>query len=363
VVVNMDRTAAGVSFWQVWYDVASETVQYKEITIPLKSMQAFADEAANALNLYAAVSGVDYPFSKLDLVNDPQGGFYGQAPSSIVYLGQAGFMSKGTLGTLEGMGGSDLPKFAKSLVAHETAHQWWGSLIGNANYRNYWWVESLAEYFAALFVENVYGKKDYAEHVKDWRLQILDTDMTVGVQDATTMWGGEDFSAYQTALYNKGPYVFHVMRTIWGDEKFFKFIQATAQALQRKEVVTRDIQKIAEDTFGGTMEWFFDQWIRQPGIPEFKFTHTVRPTEDGKYVVEGQVEQRLLFGRKKDVLEGQYVRTVVPITMKGRDGTEFQYKLLVDGPKTPFKFKVADEPKEVVFNKYGEVLAYDVISG
>jgi aminopeptidase N len=38
--------------------------------------------------------------------------------------------------------------------------------------------------------------------------------------------------------------------------------------LAGKNVVTRDIQRVAEQSFGGTMEWFFDQWIRGTGIPE-----------------------------------------------------------------------------------------------
>jgi aminopeptidase N len=324
-----------------------------------KALGAFADEAANAINLYSAVYGVDYPYAKLDLVNDPRGGLYGQAPSSIVYLGAVGFRKA----AIASSGGGQMSKFVKSLVAHETAHQWWGSVIGNANYRNYWFVESLAEYSAALFVENVYSRKEYLEHVQDWRRRVMETDIEVSVQDAPVLWGGDDFGAYQAALYNKGPYVFHVMRSIWGDEKFFAFLKTLAQELKGKEIVTRDIQKVAEKAFGGTMDWFFDQWIRSVGVPEYTFTHTVRATEDGKFMVEGEIQQRLLYGIKKEPLEGQYFTTVVPITVTLGGGKEVQFKLKVEGPKTPFKFKVGEQPLEVVFNKYGEVLAYDIIKG
>ena len=106
--------------------------------------QAIADQAANALNLYREVFGTDYPFGKLDLVNDPATlPLYGQSPASIVYLGSLVFRGEGMLGTATA--DSDTTKFIKDVVAHETAHQWWGSLVTNANDRNYWFVESLAE--------------------------------------------------------------------------------------------------------------------------------------------------------------------------------------------------------------------------
>ncbi len=190
-----------------------------------KALRKFADDAANSLNLYSKIFGIDYPYSKLDLVNDPAPAFYGQAPSSIVYLGSPTFMSKGRLGSA-GFGGSRLTKFTDSLVPHEVAHQWWGSVVANSNFRNYWFVESLAEYSAALFIENAYGRDAYQQHIDDWRREILAADMRGRVQDNYTVWQGPGgFAPFRAAIYAKGPYAFHIMRSTWGDEAFFKFIK------------------------------------------------------------------------------------------------------------------------------------------
>ncbi|HXV77353.1 MAG TPA: hypothetical protein VD788_13625, partial [Candidatus Polarisedimenticolaceae bacterium] len=49
------------------------------------ALRPLAAQAANSINLYAAMTGVDYPFGGLNLVNDPSGLYlYGQAPSSIL---------------------------------------------------------------------------------------------------------------------------------------------------------------------------------------------------------------------------------------------------------------------------------------
>jgi hypothetical protein len=329
-----------------------------------KALQKFADDAANALNLYREIFGIDYPYSKLDLVNDPAPAFYGQAPSSLIYLGSASFRSKGVVAGAMEMG-ANISKFVDSLVAHETAHQWWGSLVANANFRNYWWVESLAEYSAALFVENVYGKKAYQEHVDAWRKEILEADMRAAVQDGYTVWQGPGgFRPQRAALYAKGPYAFHIMRSTWGDEKFFAFLKTLAQELGGHEIVTRDIQRVAEKSLGTKLDWFFDEWLRGVGLPQFTFDYKVHEAEDGSHVVEGVLEQKVMVkpaSGSKEVLEGQVFKGVVAITAVGKSGKEYRKRLVVEGEKTPFKFNLPEKPKELTLNKYGEILGYDTV--
>jgi hypothetical protein len=319
-----------------------------------------ANEAANSLNLYREIYGVDYPYGKLDLVNDPLSFFYGQSPSSLVFLGESDFWSQGSAGDV---GGANLSKFNREVVPHEVAHQWWGSLIPNRNDGNYWFVESLAEYSCALYVEATEGWKAYLDKVGEWRRAVLDTDLEASVQDAAIMWSGSDVGGrgYQSAVYNKGPYAFHVMRMTWGKDKFFPFLKTLAQEMKGKAIVTRDIQKIAEKSFGGNMDFFFDQWFRGVGQPEYTFTYGVRESEDGKWIIEGQVEQRLLVGRSKDVVDGKYFTAVVPIYVTDAKGNELRIPLRIEGPKTAFRFPVKEKPKDVVFNKNGDSLAYDII--
>jgi hypothetical protein len=335
------------------------------------ALRPLAEQAANALNLYREVYGVDYPFGKLDLVNDPVGpGFYGQAPASIIYLGSGVFQATGEVAHFV-RDGEMISKFKESVVAHETAHQWWGSLITMGNGRNYWFVESLAEYSAALYIENLYasqkspeaGRKAYLEKVAEWRKEVLEAGSMASVQDVDTMWSGGAYpgQARTAAIYNQGPFAFHVLRETFGDEKFFAFLKTLAQSLAGREVVTRDIQMIAEQSFGGNMDWFFDQWIRGVGLPEYAFNYKTRRAEDGSYIVEGNIKQRIVVGGTKEVLPGKTFRGVVTITVTGRDKKEYPVKILVEKETTPFVFKVPVEPREIALNENGGMLAHDVL--
>jgi hypothetical protein len=324
-----------------------------------KQLNAIAVQASVALDIYKEIFGVDYPYQKLDLVADPLGAFYGQAPASIIYLGFGVFRGEGAL-----IADSNLSKFNKDVVAHEVAHQWWGSSTANLNQGNYWFIESLAEMSSALYVERVYGKQRYLEKVADWRSNILDNELFASVQTNYTEWAGESgFGSVQANIYNKGPYAFHMLRELGGEEKFFEFLGKLAQTMKGEEIVTRDIQQTMEEVYGGNMEWFFDQWIRGVGVPEFSLHWAKRKTEDGKWLVEGVIKQRVVAGKYKQELPGVYYTTAAPITFVTYDGKEFKTPNIgVKGAETKFgPLKVPEEPVQVVFNKNGEILAHDLL--
>jgi hypothetical protein len=368
VVCYADKTSMMLfSQWKKIEDVRSEVGAGID-EIRANALRVYAEQAANALNLYREIYGVDYPYKKLDLVNDPIGpGYYGQAPASIVYLGSGVFRATGAVAH---GGGEQISKFKESVVAHEVGHQWWGSLIASGNFRHYWFIESLAEYSSALYVENLYasqkspeaGRKAYLEKVEEWRRNILEANSMASVVDADTMWSGGVYpgQARTAAIYNQGPYAFHILRETFGDEKFFAFLKNLAQSLKGKEVVTNDLQLVAEQSFGGNMQWFFDQWIRGIGLPEYSFEYTTRMAEDKTYVVEGKVRQRVVVGADKSVIEGKFYRGIITVTVIGVDKQEYPARVRLEGEVTPFAFKVPVKPRDVVLNKNGEMLAHDI---
>jgi aminopeptidase N len=338
--------------------------------IPPKNLRPLAEQAINALNIYRELYGVDYPHGKLDLVNQP--GFVGaQAPDSIVYVTSGVFRGEAFIAEVSGSAAGMLAERIDTLVAHEVGHQWWGGVVGNRNMRHYWFVEALAEYSSALYMEIVdsegykkpeKGRKAYMKQVERWRKQTLETDLMNSVQNCRMGWLGENSqSAYLAMVYAKGPYAFHILRETFGDEKMFAFLKNLMTELAGKNIVTRDIQRVAEQSFGGTMEWFFDQWIRGIGIPQYSFNYGYRKAEDGTYIVEGNVKQRVVAGLKKHVLDDVYYRGIVPVTVVGKDRQEYRKGLLVEGADTKFALKVPVEPMEITFNAEGEILAHPTL--
>jgi hypothetical protein len=346
------------------------------------ALSPIGDQAANAINLYEDIFGVDYPFAKLDLVSDPLGSFYGQAPPSIVYLGYGVFYPTARVNV--GSRG-DISSFQNTVVAHELGHQWWGSAIVNKNFGNYWFVETLAEYSSALYSEALgraeakdekkaaeKGWNEYMKNVGEWRRMLMDRpNLFSSVQHSDSMMPGVEPAARTAAIYNKGPYAFHMMRLLFGDEKFFPFLKTLAQEFEGKEIVTRDIQRVAEQSLCGVddqgnpcsfdLEWFFDQWIRGIGMPEYSFNYTYRQAEDGTWIVEGDIKQRVVIGADKVPMPGEVFRGRTSVTVIDKNGEEYNVPVVIDAEVTPFAFKVPKEPLDILLNKNGGMLAHDVL--
>jgi hypothetical protein len=208
--------------------------------------------------------------------------------------------------------------------------------------------------------------------------------MKSSVQNASVIWSGEDGGTYQAAVYNKGPFAFHMLREIFkgegppgpdgADKKFFDALKKFSLELaEKREIVTLDIQQAAETGFGGVgpdgqpykadLAWFFDQWLRGTGVPQYRFVYGVRQAEDGGWIVEGTIHQRVVVGseRSHDVLDGTNYRGVVDITVLAK-GDEYRKRIVVNGPQTPFALKVPKKPVEVALNKNNAMLALDVLS-
>ncbi len=346
-----------------------------------KALQPLAEQAANSINLYREMSGLDYPFGELNIVNDPRGFLYGQAPSSLIYLGSGVFRGEGALAPYF-LNGTAIAKFLKSVVAHEVGHQWWGNRIANANDRNYWFVESLAEYFSAVYLEAVYGTKAYQEQVDEWRQTILSSNLKGSVQNASTLFSGEGgFSPYQAAVYNKGPYAFHMLRETFkgqgppgpegADAKFFAFLKEFSQELgEKREIVTLDIQYAAEKALGGRkpdgtrynvdLGWFFDQWIRGSGMPQYSFRSNTRQAEDGNWIVEGVIQQRVFLGNSGHLMKDSFYRGIVYVTVEGKGGP-YQKRVVIDQPEILVAFKVPVKPQVIKLNEAGAMLARDTV--
>ena len=90
----------------------------------------------------------------------------------------------------------------------------------------------------------------------------------------------------------------------------------------------------------------------------------MRQTEDGKYLLDGKIKQRVVIGSKSKyhVLDDTYYRGIVPVTVKGKKN-EFSTKVVVEGPETVVHLKVPEKPVEVLLNDHGVTLAQDAVLG
>lgn len=254
-------------------------------------------EAQVAATLYTDYYG-PLPFGRLAITQQPYP-LSGQAWPLLIYMPLTAFFDSTQLHAL---GLSNAFSFLKYVAAHETAHQWWGHLVGWKSYRDQWLSEGAAEFSASLYSQAVFGNEKFLSFWRDARKRILEKipggvapaqigGVTQGVRLDTPRTG----NIAPAVLYSKGAYIFHMLRMLmWepnhGNARFKAMMSDFIRTFHNMNASTVDFQHVIEkhmvrelDLSGnGKMDWFFKEWVEGTLIPDYKLNYRLNPTPDGR---------------------------------------------------------------------------------
>jgi aminopeptidase N len=176
----------------------------------------------------------------------------------------------------------------EEIIAHETAHQWFGDAVTEADWHHLWLSEGFATYLAALWLGHVHGDsafqakmQHHAEAVfyskgKDGaKVNNPVTEAPIIDTTATDLMG-----LLSTNNYPKGAWVLNELRGIVGDSAFFKGLQLYYSRFRNGTALSSDFEAVMEETSGQQLGWFFSQALLLPGYPML----TVRWTPKGNSV-------------------------------------------------------------------------------
>lgn len=250
-----------------------------------------------------------------------------------------------------------LDGFDEWFRAHEVAHQWWGNGVNQASYRDKWLTEGLAS-FSALWYLAAERKRseEYFTFLDRYRDDILGENTEVG-----PIWVGYRSSTfkvpwgYQTMVYEKGAWVFHMLRVMMLDLKTMNEDRFTAtmkdyyQSFQGKNGSTADFQGVVERHAGIPMGWFFDEWVKGTQIPTYHVAWTNQPGDNNTTVIKFRVKQ-----------EGVGPDFQMPVLVAADLGENriAHFRLMVNGDKTDYQSPpLPAGAKKVTFNDLHSTLA------
>lgn len=108
------------------------------------------------------------------------------------------------------------------VIAHETAHQWWYSVVGNDEVNEPWLDEALTEYSTVLYFEKKYGKETATRLMSTMEKQSKSYSSQDMFKPSSKYKNSMDYSLN---VYTKGAVVFHNIREEVGDKVFFKVLK------------------------------------------------------------------------------------------------------------------------------------------
>jgi len=248
-------------------------------------MGRYALEAtAQILQYYNDYFGVAYPLPKLDQIAIP-GGFGGAMENwgGITYyeLGLLFEPEKSSAATRQGI---------YEVIAHETAHQWFGDLVTMAWWDNLWLNEGFASWM---------GSKCTAHFNPQWEVWLeknipRDPTRRTGISKELEMEGdarstthaiqqpianeAEASSAFDDITYRKGQAFLLMLESFLGEDVFRDGIRRYMAAHKYSNSTTADLWNALSEASGKPVGAIATGWTEQPGFP------VVRVKRDGEDV-------------------------------------------------------------------------------
>ncbi|MDW8097905.1 MAG: M1 family metallopeptidase [Anaerolineae bacterium] len=208
--------------------------------------QRALEYAARALEYFNEAFG-PYPFAELDVAATPNTAAGIEYPGLIV-IAQRLY--------------EQMDSFFEWATVHETAHQWWYSLVGSDQVDEPWLDESLTQYVTLMYVEKTKGplaamaarqiafERPYRQLVDEGR------DQPVG-QPVRAFSEGD----YGAVVYAKGPLFFDALRRAMGDQAFRAFLRAYFEAYRYRIATPEALLATAGEVCRCDVRPIYEEWI------------------------------------------------------------------------------------------------------
>ncbi|MEX2179951.1 MAG: M1 family metallopeptidase [Gemmatimonadaceae bacterium] len=208
-------------------------------------------KAGDMVAFFASRVG-SYPYEKLAHLQSTTR-FGGMENASAIFYSDAAFRGGGV---------------REGLIAHETAHQWFGNAVTQREWPHLWLSEGFATYFAALWTQHAHGDTAFLDEMARIRTVILDDTVAVPRRPVIDTTQTNLVALLNRNSYQKGGWVLHMLRSELGDTVFFSALRDYYRMHKHGNALTPDLRARLEVGAGRPLDRFFDQWLRRPGYPE-----------------------------------------------------------------------------------------------
>ncbi len=222
-----------------------------------KGFRDFSVPTRQALEFFSEAIG-PYAYEKLANVQSASVGGGMESATSIFY-------------------GEDLVKgertqLIRDIIIHEIAHQWWGNSVTEADWDDVWLSEGFATYFTLLFREHAYGRDDFLRGLEGARREVLEFHQKEPGYRIVHQNLDDMAQVTTNQTYQKGAWVLHMLRSLVGDEAFWRGIRAYYAEFSSRNATTDDFRRTMEEASGRELARFFRQWLERGGLPRLEGT-------------------------------------------------------------------------------------------
>ena len=236
----------------------------------------------------------------------------------------------------------------EGLIAHETAHQWFGNSATERDWPHLWLSEGFATYFAALWTQQSQGDSAFKAEMARMRETILEDTAFVPRRPVIDTLEKDLMALLNRNSYQKGGFVLHMLRATLGDKAFFEGVRSYYEKHKHRTAVTADLQAAFEKASGRKLGDVFDQWLRRPGYANI----------DVRWETVPETRSLMLTVEQADRFE--YFQFPLRLALKDSRGAVRRVEVSIPAePETKIELPISGDVSEVEVDPDVQLLARD----
>ena len=228
-----------------------------------RNRDAIFDLHAASLAWLEEYTGIPYPFGKFDFLLVPSFQFGGmEHPGSIFYNASALLLDESA---------TQNQKLGRaSVIAHETAHMWFGDLVTMQWFNDVWMKEVFANFMAAKIVNPAFPEINH-----DLRFLLAhypsayDVDRTPGTNEIRQPLDNlnEAGTLYGAIIYQKAPIVMRQLETMLGETAFREGLREYLEAHAFGNATWPDLIAVLDGRTPEDLAAWSRAWVEEAGRP------------------------------------------------------------------------------------------------
>ena len=262
------------------------------------------DLHASALGWLEDYTAIEYPFEKFDFVLIPSFQFGGMEHPGAIFYNQASLLLDESATQNRMLGRA-------SVIAHETAHMWFGDLVTMRWFNDVWMKEVFANVMAAKIVSPAFPEVNH-----DLRFLVAHypaayaVDRTEGThpirQDLANL--NEAGSLYGAIIYQKAPIVMRQLERILGTDAFQDGLRVYLEQYEFGNATWTDLVRVLDERTDLDLAAWSGAWVEEAGRPSIR-TELARDAQGGierlAFVQSDPMDGReLLWTQRMEILLG-----------------------------------------------------------
>ena len=170
-----------------------------------------------------------------------------------------------------------------SLMIHEMTHSWFGNLITNINWENFWINEGITTFFQEKMIKEIFGQEHYENMVNEFDSSLNSLIDYVGENSSLSSLHPDyehtdPLKSYTMLPYYKGSHFMRFLEKLVGEENMMKFLRHIISEFKFKCLDYNDLKSSFEKFIVNEMpdkgpEMLIDinweKWILKPGYPPY----------------------------------------------------------------------------------------------